>query len=109
MQFPPTIHVSEVAANKLTKGLKTEAVKPSSAKIASFCDVIVVGAGFTGLVAARDLSIKDVNVLVFEARDRIGGHIWTSDVGGKKYDMGNLDPLISTTCVGGSKSIRTHY
>lgn len=74
MQLPPTIHVSGVASNKLTKGLKTEAVKPSSAIIASFYDVIVVGAGFKGLVAARDLFIKGVNVLVLEARDRIGGH-----------------------------------
>ena len=39
-------------------------------------DVTVVGAGFAGLVAARDLSHAGHRVLVIEARDRLGGRTW---------------------------------
>lgn len=40
-------------------------------------DVIVVGAGAAGLAAARDLTDRGFDVLVLEARDRIGGRILT--------------------------------
>ena len=35
--------------------------------------MIVVGAGFTGLAAATELAEKGIDVLVLEARDRVGG------------------------------------
>ncbi len=40
--------------------------------------VIVVGAGIAGLAAARTLADRGQDVVVLEARDRIGGRIWTS-------------------------------
>ncbi len=40
-------------------------------------DVIVVGAGAAGLSAARTLVDAGKRVLVLEARDRIGGRVWT--------------------------------
>jgi monoamine oxidase len=40
-------------------------------------DVIVIGAGIAGLVAARELSKQGQSVLVLEARDRIGGRTHT--------------------------------
>ena len=40
-------------------------------------DVCVVGAGYAGLTAARRLTQADRSVVVLEARDRIGGRIWT--------------------------------
>jgi monoamine oxidase len=39
--------------------------------------VIVVGAGVAGLVAARRLSDRGLDVLVLEARDRVGGRLWS--------------------------------
>ncbi|GAA1692300.1 flavin monoamine oxidase family protein [Microbacterium sediminicola] len=39
-------------------------------------DVLVVGAGFAGLTAARDLAKQGNRVLIVEARDRIGGRTW---------------------------------
>jgi monoamine oxidase len=41
------------------------------------CDVCVVGAGYAGLTAARQLVRAVKSVVVLEARDRVGGRIWT--------------------------------
>ena len=44
--------------------------------------VAVVGAGFAGLAAADALAASGVDVIVFEARDRVGGRVWSSELGG---------------------------
>jgi monoamine oxidase len=40
-------------------------------------DVAVIGAGAAGLVAAGELSRSGLKVELLEARDRIGGRIWS--------------------------------
>jgi monoamine oxidase len=40
-------------------------------------DVLVIGAGAAGLGAARALADSGRSVIVLEARDRIGGRVWT--------------------------------
>lgn len=39
-------------------------------------DVVVIGGGFAGLTAARDLSQTGLSVLVLEGRDRLGGRTY---------------------------------
>ncbi|KAL3954535.1 hypothetical protein ACCO45_010098 [Purpureocillium lilacinum] len=81
------------------------AIEPSSniTNDESDFDVIVVGAGYSGLTAARDASTSEgvgrkealtdsidegLKVLLLEARDRIGGRSWSSDIAGYPYEMG---------------------
>src|SRR5580693_4621931 len=40
-------------------------------------DAIVIGAGAAGLTAARALARRQARVVVVEARDRIGGRVWS--------------------------------
>ena len=39
--------------------------------------VVVAGAGLSGLAAAHDLIAMGANVTVIDARDRVGGRVWT--------------------------------
>lgn len=71
------------------RGLETDAVLDSTASIQSEYDVIVIGAGWAGLIAARDLSqLTSSKVILLEARDRIGGRTWTAKERGQEFEMG---------------------
>ena len=39
--------------------------------------VVVIGAGLAGLVAADELAAAGAEVVVLEARDRVGGRVWS--------------------------------
>lgn len=53
-------------------------------------DVLVVGGGFAGTVAARDLAQSGKRVLQLEARDRLGGRTWYREFAStsKKVEFG---------------------
>lgn len=65
-------------------------------------DVIVVGAGAAGLTAANDLRKAGLTVAVWEARDRVGGRLWTEAIDGAMLEIGgqwvspDQDALIET-------------
>jgi monoamine oxidase len=51
-------------------------------------DVIIAGAGVAGLTAARELRRAGLDVLVLEARERIGGRTWTIEPAGHAIELG---------------------
>jgi monoamine oxidase len=50
-------------------------------------DAIVIGGGFAGVTAARDLSAAGRSVLLLEARDRLGGRTWMRRFAGTTQEL----------------------
>jgi monoamine oxidase len=75
----------------ILKGLAAVSVVPWLGNLARGVeapDVIVLGAGMAGLGAANWLKQKGYNVTVLEARERVGGRVWTDNSLGFPADMG---------------------
>ncbi|GAA5321050.1 MAG: hypothetical protein Aseana_31140 [Candidatus Pelagadaptatus aseana] len=51
-------------------------------------DVIVIGGGFAGVTAARELRQAGLSVLILEARNRLGGRTFTVKRDGKLFELG---------------------
>ena len=51
-------------------------------------DVIVVGGGFAGVTAAREVALAGRSALLLEAKDRLGGRTWTADWHGQEVEYG---------------------
>jgi monoamine oxidase len=76
--------------------------------------IAVIGAGISGLTAARRLDAAGVSVTVFEARNRIGGRIWTDTSLGLPLDLGaswlhgdDGNPLVALAAEQGMNSLVT--
>ncbi|MDB5649782.1 MAG: hypothetical protein JWL62_1302 [Hyphomicrobiales bacterium] len=51
-------------------------------------DVAIIGAGAAGLAAARELQSLGKSFVLIEARDRVGGRVYTDTSLGEKFDAG---------------------
>ncbi|QEW04029.1 flavin monoamine oxidase family protein [Microbacterium lushaniae] len=77
-------------------------------------DVVVVGAGAAGLTAANDLRKAGLSVAVLEARDRVGGRLWTDVIDGAMLEIGgqwvspDQDALIDTLAELGLETYSRH-
>ncbi|CAA0128511.1 Putative flavin-containing monoamine oxidase AofH [Mycolicibacterium vanbaalenii] len=77
-------------------------------------DVVVVGAGFAGLSAARELTRLGHDVVVLEGRDRVGGRSYTADLAGVPVDLGatfvgpTQDAVLALAAELGCESVPTY-
>jgi monoamine oxidase len=54
----------------------------------STLDAVIVGGGFAGVVAARELTMRGRSAVLVEARDRLGGRTHTASHGGHELELG---------------------
>lgn len=77
-------------------------------------DVVIVGAGFAGLAAARELDKRGRDVVVLEGRDRVGGRSSTATIAGVPVDLGGTfvgptqDAVIAMADELGCQTVPTH-
>jgi monoamine oxidase len=78
-------------------------------------DVVIIGAGVAGLTAARALAEAGRSVLLLEARDRVGGRVWTRHDSesavpvelGAEFIHGQIPQTFSLLQEGGSAAANT--
>lgn len=102
----------------LLSGLAAGAVLPRIARAqAGGWRVLVIGAGMAGLSAARSLHRAGAEVTVLEARNRIGGRVWTDrgwpdlpvDLGASWNHGATGNPVTALARDAGLRMVETRY
>lgn len=57
--------------------------------------VVILGAGITGLVAARELEARGVPITVLEGNTRVGGRVWTVRGGDRFTDTDGVEQQVT--------------
>ncbi|MCC6763899.1 MAG: FAD-dependent oxidoreductase [Deltaproteobacteria bacterium] len=78
------------AAGLAALPIGTSRAEVPSARGGDDYDVVVIGAGFAGVAAARELGNAGLRTVVLEARNRIGGRTFTAELDGRHYDLGGM-------------------
>jgi monoamine oxidase len=71
-----------------TAGAANSSESPNRIAPDSDYDAIVIGGGFAGVSASRELRQDGLSTLLLEARNRLGGRTFYSDFAGHKVDLG---------------------
>ncbi len=73
--------------------------RPKSLRAADAADVIVIGGGFSGLLAAMILQDEGYDVILLEAAHRVGGRAYTADSvdGRPEFGANQIGPLYART------------
>ena len=80
-------------------------------------DVLVIGAGMAGIAAAQALRQRGLTVTILEARERVGGRVWTDrswqgtalDLGASWIHGTKKNPLTELVKQFNIKTLPTHY
>lgn len=106
LDFPATVHGALLSGQRASKEIIEQGAK----------SVIIIGAGAAGLMAARSLADAGIAVTLVEARDRIGGRVWTDESWGFPLEFGaswihgiNGNPLSAIADKISAASVPTDY
>lgn len=113
----PTVAASPQPTPALRNATNTAPTPAATPTSAASPDVIIIGAGIAGLAAAQKLMQRGERVLLLEARDRIGGRLWTSnkwadapmDLGASWIHGVDGNPITALAKQIGAKMARTSY
>jgi len=103
-KYNSTVHAAYESGQRVADSVLKENV----------ANVAIIGAGMSGISAANKLALNGLNINVFEARDRIGGRIWTDlsldiplDLGASWIHGAEDNPLTTLADRAGQERIET--